>query len=142
MTHNPHRLTCLAIFNGNNDIVLPRFSAKKVDGIVFFVGLRVVGGDEHIGAVVDANDGLAFIVAYVESVNIIATENDSLTVHGGALALIGFGETHHELFQINGAIARFGGAILNAFFTVALYHGYQGEAEYDGDDGIQNLHDT
>ncbi len=98
MRHYPNRLAGFAISNCNDDIVLAGLSAQEVDGVVFFVGFGVEGGDEHVGAVVDADDGLAFVVAEVEAVDVVAAKDDSLTVHGGAFAFISFGEIDHELF--------------------------------------------
>jgi len=140
MTHDPNRLAGLGVFNGDDDVVLPGFAAEEVDGVEFFVGFGVEGADEHVGAVVEADDGLAPVVAEVEAVDVVAAEDDGLAVHGGAFALFAFGEADHEFFQVYGAIAGLGGTVLHAFFPFGLGHGKGGETKYDGDYGIQEFH--
>ena len=92
MTHNPNRLAGLPIPDRYNDIILSGLPAQKINRVVFFVGFGVEGGDEHVGAVVDADDGLAFVVAEVEAVdpNVFALSDDG---------------SYHELFQVDGAFA-------------------------------------
>ncbi len=135
MRHNPNCLTSLPISECNNDVILAGLAAEEVDGVVFCFGFGVEGGDEHVGGVVDADDGLAFVVAEVEAVDVVAAEDDGLAVHGVAFTFVGSGEAHHELSQVDGAFACFAGTILYAFFAVVLDHGYQGESQYDSKNG-------
>ncbi len=42
MTHNPNRIAGLAVLEGDDDVVLPGFSAEEVYGVVLLLGVLVV----------------------------------------------------------------------------------------------------
>lgn len=140
MTHNSDRLAGTAVAFGDDDVVLAGLAAEEVDGVVLLFGLGVVGTKEHVGAVVDADDGVAPVVADVEAVDVVAAENDGLPVHGRALPAFSPGQADHEFLQVDGAFPCLFGALLHALFAVRLDHGDGGEAEYDGEYGIKDLH--
>ena len=91
MTHDTYCFAGFAILEVDHDGVLAGFAAEEVDGVEVFVLAGVVGGDYHVGAVVDADDGLALVVAKVEAVDVVAAEDDGLAVDGWGLVLDCFG---------------------------------------------------
>ena len=42
MTHDPDGFAGFAVLEGDDDVVLPGFPAEEVDGVVLFLGFRVV----------------------------------------------------------------------------------------------------
>jgi len=71
MTHNSNGLAGFAVFEVDHDGVLAGLPAEEINGIEVLVGAGVKGGDHHIGAVVNADDGLALIVAEVKAVDVL-----------------------------------------------------------------------
>jgi hypothetical protein len=129
MTHNPNRFAGFAVAEVDHDGVLAGFVAEEVDRVVFFVGAVVEGGDQQVGAVVYAEDGLALVVTEVEAVNVVAAEDHSLSVDRRGLVFDGFGEADDELFEVDGAFAGFGGTILYALLATVMNHGKGEEGE-------------
>ena len=123
MTHNPNSLAGFPTFEVDHDGVLAGFAAEEVDGVEVVVGAGIVGGDEHVGGVVDADDGFALVVAKVEAVDFVATEDDCLAVDLWGLIIDGLGQAYKKFFEVDGAFACFFGTCLDALLTVALNHG-------------------
>ena len=88
-----------------------------------FVGAGVEGGDDHLGAVVDADYGLALVVAEVEAVDVVAPQDDGLSVDWWGLIIDGSWEADHKFFEVDGSFTCFFGTGLNSLFAIALHHG-------------------
>jgi len=140
MRHNPNRIHGFSALLCHYNEVLAGFAAEEVDGVVFIFGFGVVGGQEHVGGVVDADNGVAFIVADVEAIDVVASEDDRLAVHGGLLALFGLVKAHYKFLEVDGAVARAGGAFLYTFLSVGLGHGQAYQEEYYGNKRVEDLH--
>lgn len=140
MRHNPDRFAGFAVEEVDHDGVLAGFAAEEVDGVEFFLGAGVVGGDHHVGAVVDADDGLALVVAEVKAVDVVAAQDDGLAVDGWGFVLDSLRKADYKFFQVDGPFAGFLGTGLHAFFAVTLHHGESQEDKQYGDSWFQDLH--
>ena len=91
MRHYPNSLAGLPILEIYENCILAGFAAEEVEGVEVFILTGVVGADDHVGAVVDADDGLALVVAEVEAVDVVAVQDHCLTVNRRRLVFFGFG---------------------------------------------------
>jgi len=123
MRHDANSLAGFSGFEVDHDGVLAGLAAEEVDGIEVAVGVTVVGGDQHVRGVVDADDGLAFVVAKVEAIDVVAAEDDGLAVDGWGLIFGGLLKAYNKLFEVDGSFACFLSTSLHALLAVALHHG-------------------
>ena len=140
MRHNPNGFAGFAVFEVDHDGVLAGFAAEEVDGVEVTVSACIVGGDDHVGGVVDADDGLALVVAQVEAVDVVSAENDRLGVEGRSLSFDRFVKAHHKFFEVDGTFACTGGTLLDTLFAVGLNHGQGCQEEYYGNNRIKDLY--
>ncbi len=140
MRHNPDCLAGFAGFEVDHDGVLAGLAAEEVDGIEVAVSVAVVGGDQHVRGVVDADDGLAFVVAKVEAVDVVAAEDDGLAVDGWGLIFGCLGKAYNKFFEVYGSFACFFGTCLHSFLAIALHHGEGQDGKNDGYGWFKDLH--
>ena len=73
MTHYTDSLARLPIFKGDHNIILSCFPAEEINRIKLLIGGGIIGGENKTGAVINADNCIALVIAEVEPIDVVSS---------------------------------------------------------------------